>query len=176
MSSPVSIKLPDINTIIEGATKQAREAIRAGTRAAARRLRANLVEHTPKNLGQLQGAWNDTASQPGSPNHQIAEVFNTAPYAGIVEEGARPHNVNQEGREAIALWVRRKLGVSDEEEIEKIVEGICWKLKTHGQKPTYFVRNMIKDGTATRFMEAEINRHLSKIDPRMTVKFRKGNK
>lgn len=42
-------------------------------------------------------------------------VGTSSPYATPVEEGTRPHPVSRDGREALADWARRKLGVSERE-------------------------------------------------------------
>lgn len=77
-------------------------------------------------------------------------IHNATPYAGIIEEGARPHKVSAEGREAIRLWVVRKLlrwSMADAEVNveagEEIADRIIRKIEHHGQKPTYVVRDQM---------------------------------
>ena len=114
----------------------------------------------------MKAAWQTIELNDGN---GLAQLINTAPYAWIVEEGARPHPVSQAGREAISLWVRRQMLVNDPEEVQRIVEAIVNKLQHHGQKGTFFVRDALKGGTATKFLRAEINRRLAAIDPRLQV-------
>lgn len=83
----------------------------------------------------------------------------TAPHAGIVELGARPHGVSAEGREAIKQWCMRKLGL-DEKAAESATWGICQKLKAEGQKPTYLVRDSMPK--AVEFFAAELERILNR--------------
>jgi len=74
-------------------------------------------------------------------------------------------------QEAIALLVRRKLGVTDEKEVERIVWAVVEKLRREGQEGTFFVRDAVKGGTVTKFMKAEINRRLAEVDPRLAIRF-----
>lgn len=120
--------------------KSLKAATMLGLRNGARAAVAILVTRTPKDTGQLKASWKTTGSRRGKNTH---EVYNTAPHAGIVEEGARPHTVSREGRQALREWVDRHFPAADEKTREGIVEGICWKLLHYGQKPTYFVKNSL---------------------------------
>lgn len=87
------------------------KAVERGLVAAAHRARRLMVQrHSsgryPVYLGQMRAGW-AVRRVPGG-----AEMYNDAPHAGIVEEGARPHKVSKEGREAIKRWVLKKLGAS----------------------------------------------------------------
>lgn len=162
----LQVGLGNLDKIIASATAQARQAIEAGARASARRLQANFVIKTPKDSGLMKAAWQTVELNAGN---ALAQLINSAPYAGIVEEGARPHPVSQEGREPITLWVRRQMSVNDEEEVQRILEAIVNKLQHHGQKGTFFVRDALKGGTATKFLRDEIYRRLAQIDPCLHV-------
>jgi hypothetical protein len=152
--------------------KAHREAVMLGVRNAARRTRAHLVRRTPKDQGLAKQAWRDTANATLLHPGVVAEVFNDAPYIGILEEGARPHAVSEEGQRAILEWVRRhyanfvgrdrarfvkrRFANYAEIEIKEIAEAIVWKLRTQGQEPTYFVRDSLPE--ITRFTATEIDR------------------
>lgn len=82
----------------------------------------------------------------------------TAPHAGMVELGARPHPVGPEARRAIKEWAMRKLGL-DEEAAERASWGIGHKIETEGQKPTYVVRDSMP--AAGRFFGEELVRILN---------------
>lgn len=86
------------------------DAVRRGVRNSARRGRAHLVRVTPKDSGLLKASWKDTTTGPGATSTTVAMVYNDAPYAGIVEAGARPHPVSEEGQLAIYEWVKRHFG------------------------------------------------------------------
>lgn len=122
---------------MKGDTKKA---VMRGLRNAARASIAILVQRTPSDTGQLKASWKHTGSRRGRNTH---EVYNEAPHAGIVEEGARPHAVSYEGRRALYEWASRKFSGKTEKELNAIVEGIAWKLLHHGQKPTYFVKDAL---------------------------------
>lgn len=99
-----------------------------------------LASRTPLGVtSQMKRSW-DTKK----PSKKSTNIENSAPYAGVVEEGARPHSVSAEGKASIALWARRKLGATDQE-AQQIAEGVAWKLRKQGQKPTYFVRDSLDE-------------------------------
>jgi len=58
------------------------------------------------NSGHFRRAWNASALPDG------AELFNDAPYAGVIEGGRRP-GTRFPPVEAIARWVQRRLGLSE---------------------------------------------------------------
>lgn len=87
-----------------------REATRQGMVSAAHRGVNILRGKTPVGVsGQLKGAWRVGRLRSGA-DGEVTRIINDAPYAGIIENGCRPHPVNRAGIEAIALWVRRKFG------------------------------------------------------------------
>lgn len=69
------------------------------------------------------------------------EIVNTAPHAGIIELGARPHPVSDEGIEALTRWVVLKMDVEDDVEAKQIAYNIALKLMHHGQEPTYIFKD-----------------------------------
>jgi hypothetical protein len=116
-------------------------AIARGIRNGVRRNRAMLVMRTPKDNGLLKASWHDSASRGGRQEGVVAEVWNDAPYAGIVEEGARPHGVSAAGRLALYEWAHRHFPAAEDAELKGIVWAICKKLRERGQEGTFFVRN-----------------------------------
>lgn len=117
----------------------------------------------------------------------LATLVNNERHIGPVENGARPHPVSPEGWAAIYEWVRRhyrgsksegyKLGGAgrmrrqgagadpnrpfhgSDPEVSAITNAIVWKLRTQGQKPTYFVKRSLEDLKAV--MAAELERALA---------------
>ena len=79
-------------------------AIQGGVLLAAHRGRALLVKRSPVDQGVYKNSW-----QVRSMGAIGALLFNDAPHAGIIEQGARPHAVSREGIEAIKAWAKRKL-------------------------------------------------------------------
>lgn len=86
--------------------KVIRKAVIKGIRSGAHAGRAILVKRSPKDTGQLKASWRVSVGE----GMEIAQIFNDAPHAGIVEHGARPHPVSEEGRKAIREWVIRHFG------------------------------------------------------------------
>lgn len=124
-----------------------------------------LKANTPKNdTGLLKNAW--IVTEDG--------VTNTAPHAGIVERGARPHTVNRAGIEALTEWVRRKGLVvrlvrrgpvpkarrltRKEAAVDSDVASIVWaivaKLKREGQEGTFYIEKSIP--RLTEILEEEV--------------------
>ena len=156
----------DVEAALMRGEARFRDAIGRGIRNGARRGRAHLVRKTPKDNDLLKAAWRDTTSHGiAATRGVVAEVFNDAPYAGVVEMGARPHPVSMEGQMAIYEWVRRNIPISgplapagrtnrarsaaflDASRMSRahwdIAQAIVWRIRTKGQKPTYFVRGSL---------------------------------
>ena len=70
------------------------------------------------------------------------EIVYTMPYAAVVEFGADPHRVSDDGIKAIARWVQKKLH-KNEKESWRIANAIAWKIRHHGSKPRPFLRDAI---------------------------------
>ena len=82
-----------------------------GLNIGAMRGKAILQHRTPVSTGRLKAAWRVRkgtrwANQYGSGNTN-PEIQNSAPHAGIIEEGARPHPVSLEGIQSLTRWARR---------------------------------------------------------------------
>lgn len=89
------------------ARKTPAELTKAMTRTA-HRGRAMLARRTPKDLGQAKAGWR--VSKPiRSAGGARVDLYNDAPYVGILELGARPHGMSLEGRMAIFEWVLRNI-------------------------------------------------------------------
>jgi hypothetical protein len=174
-------------------------AMAQGALAGAHRGRALIVRKTPTDQGQLKNTWKVI---PGAESllkgaatprmfraSVLAELRNTAPHAGIVELGARPHKTSPEGWMAIYDWcVRHRQalglvtksgrarrvrkgtvavhglladkGVGLDPEIAGIAWGIVKKLEREGQKPTYFVKGSLDELLAV--VQREVDRALER--------------
>ena len=77
-------------------------------------LEAKLVVNTPVGVGgRLKGGWSFKPMLPGIDSASVGQSLN---YFLPLELGRRPgKGVDQKGRESIALWARRKLGLSPQE-------------------------------------------------------------
>ena len=87
------------------------------------------------------------------------DTFNSAPYAPVLEAGARPHGVSKEGVEAIALWAYRKGYASDWDEAMTIAVGKARDLAINGQEPQWIYKRNLK--TMSKNMERLMARTLS---------------
>lgn len=128
------------------------QAVRRGARAGAMRGQAHMPKQTPVDMGQLRNSWR--VSEAGG-----TRLYNDAPHAGIVEQGARPHPVSREGIEALAAWAHRKLGL-DEKAAMRVAHAIAAKIKAQGQAPTYFTRGQMPE--LTRLAANEMLREIRK--------------
>lgn len=155
--APVDIN--DLPGELKKREAELKKAIGRGIRNGVRRGRSLLVHRTPKDMGLLKASWRDTTAR--SLDSVVTEIFNDAPYAGIVEEGARPHGVNAAGRLALTEWAERHFPGLDPKAIKSIVFAIIEKLRVEGQKPTHFVRNSRVD--LARILVDEIVRALTSV-------------
>lgn len=132
------------------------KAMMKGLRSGAARAQADLkANKDPWDRGLYAGAW--TLTDPTS--RQII-LSNSAPYAGIIERGARPHKVGKAAREAIRAWVLRKgilmaegkrgpVRVTSrnvnryEKLVDQVVWAICAKIAKEGRKPMWVVRSRL---------------------------------
>ena len=130
--------------------KATRAAVQSGLRDAAHFGRALLVRQTDQlgkvDQGQFRNSWRvaKEGAPPTAGGFQDYQIVNDAPYAGIIERGARPHPVSPEGIEALTHWARRKLGLSLDE-AAGVAHAIAWKLRRHGQRPTWLVRESLPE-------------------------------
>ncbi len=114
------------------------EALRRGIFMGAHRGRAILVRRTPRNTGATANQWDVRDGL------REISIYNGAPHVGVLEAGARPHPVSAEGIAALTRWAMLKLGL-DVEEARHVANAIAWKLRKHGQEPTYFVRDSMRE-------------------------------
>jgi len=96
-----------------------------------------LAVRTPRYTGATAANWR---ARRGIGKKELSEIHNDSPYVGVLEMGARPHPVSEEGVRAIARWAQLKLGV-DAEEAGKIANAVAWRIRKKGQPATYFVRD-----------------------------------
>lgn len=160
----------DVAKLLAKLGKAAPIAIAKGVRRSTARGVATLVQRNPVDTGNMKASWRSTNGGIDS----IAKIENKAPHAGIVENGARPHPVSQEGWMAIYQWARRHFsgsGKSNKDGLDSglaaITNGIVHKLRTKGQHPTLFVKDSRDD--LARFARSEVEKalreELDKVQP-----------
>lgn len=86
-----------------------------------------------------------------------AIIVDDAPYAGVIELGARPYKMGRKGVMAVAEWFQYKLGLSASEAM-RAAYAFRTKVAVEGQKPTYFFRKRLP--VLRRILGAEIERVL----------------
>lgn len=183
MATIVTIPPGQLGAIIKRSVRKNVTAIQRGMRHAAERGRTYLVSKTaggPVDQGLLKNSWTVRETAAGD-----WLVVNMTPYAGVVERGARPHGVSKEGVQAIYQWVlRHNIGApmrggqfatrGEHEEAsanwaEKQAWNITWaivhKLKTKGQKGTFFVRNSLPK--LNELAHGEIDKYLDRSISKM---------
>lgn len=136
---------------LERRVKEIPKEIKKGVVEGARKGKRTLQAANPRDTSKMADDWSVDVDE----GEKIAvTIKNDAPYAGIVEVGARPHGVNAEGLESIRQWAIRKLGVT-QEEAEQVAWAVAAKLKARGQKPTYFVKNNLENITKETAVEVK---------------------
>lgn len=114
--------------------------IRKAAKLGAHRSRARLVKRTPVDTGQMKNGWR--VIEHAITRNDLVTISNDAPHAGIIEVGARPHRVSKAGKLAIMRWAMRKFGI-DSVTAYAIATRVAWKLRKHGQKGQYIVRDLM---------------------------------
>lgn len=156
----IKITSDKLAAALSGERKRVRACIPKASLAAAHRLRARVIDEIDKrkitDRGILKNGCRVKASRDG------ASLIGDAPHTGIVELGARPHPVSKEGRDAIAGWCVRKLGM-EEKDAARMAWFISKKIAEVGQKPTYVFRDCVPDGL--RFFGEEMVRILNSSRP-----------
>lgn len=133
--------MPELRTRM----KKTPEVIMRGMNAGMMQGQAILASRSPSSSGNLRASWKTRRGRVAGGKMTVEpELYNDAPYAGIVEEGARPHPVNKEGIAALTRWARLTFGV-DDVEASRIANAVAWKIRRKGQKATYFVRDSTDD-------------------------------
>lgn len=135
MSKSIRLEPGQLGVALRAGGKKHKEAIDRGTRLAAYRSMAHLKTVSPVGVhAALKNGWHVVHLLGGY------SVRNSAPYAGIVERGARPHPVSKAGIESITEWAAKVLGV-DEKEARSVAYAIAHRIREEGQEPTWFVKN-----------------------------------
>lgn len=153
MTAAITIDPKKLGRVLRGEARFVGKVMVTGARAAANRGVGHLVNATQEAgkvyLSQFVNSFRVSRDSRG------VVLYNGAPHAGIIEEGARPHPVSQEGQEAIKRWAMRRLNV-DEQKATAIMRGIVAKLRTRGQKGTFLFRNA--QPALTRYYADEVTR------------------
>lgn len=148
---------------LPGALRRTMKSLRAATERGAyfgaRRGVQLLKERTPVDQGQTRAAWDVSRPEIASAVGELARIVNDAPMVGVLERGARPHPVSNEGVRAIWEWVWRHRanfrivtksgratgGLAAQKATLNIAWAIAAKIRKYGQKPKYFIRDSLPE-------------------------------
>jgi hypothetical protein len=143
MSAVIKIDIKELGRELRARGRAVQRAIEKGMVVGAARGRTHLVElsdeHGITDRGLYKNAWKRHSRGRGR-----VDLHNQAPYAGIIEVGARPHPVSNEGLFAIAAWVERKPGD---------------RVQSVASQRAYATQGPLPKGTSRRSFEAGIRRH-----------------
>lgn len=103
-------------------------------------LRDEIDPRTPRGVTSILRGGNQIELS-GTPIDRIGRVFNNVEYAPAVEAGTVPH-FPPPG--PLQLWVRRKLGITDEKEVRSVAFLIGRAISRRGTQ----ARNFFRDGVA----------------------------
>lgn len=119
MANVVRVEPGKLGSMIRSDAAAIPGALKRGAKRAAQRTRTRLVRTMPVDRGILKNAWEIKAPASGvgagfsqglSQEFPLVELVNTAPYAGIVERGARPFRMPPGLVLAVLVpWVKRKI-------------------------------------------------------------------
>lgn len=111
-------------------------------------------ERTPVDTGFAK------ASNQAKQTENGGDLFNTAPYFGVLEAGARPHAVSEEGQRKIALWAMRKGYAKTWREAMGIAYRKSQNLLERGQAPLWIYQKSLKEmrQTMMTMMDSYIKR------------------
>lgn len=167
--------------------KRMQATVAAGLRgmfAGAQRGRTILVRRTPKDRGQAKRGWRVRKHPLTLGGMPRVDLYNDAPYVGVLESGARPHSVSKEGFMSILGWVHRHdlgqlIGPVSKKKSQiikrtyygetfvgrraleaDVAMAIVRKLKKYGQKALYFVLRSLPDLQTA--MAHEVDRAITK--------------
>lgn len=193
MTARIAIDLNRLPAALQRRERAVLRVLHQAAEAAARRYRAELVAKTPRDTGHMAAAWKVKVAPPSSVRPRLRElvsVLNDAPYADVIERGARPHKVSPEGWMAIYEWVRRhrasfgmvtasgrarpapasgrrvhsglaRGGADLNAELASITWAIVKRINKRGARPRYIVRD--SRANVQRYAAQEVKRLLARV-------------
>ena len=164
---PRTVKPSDLGAVLRAHERNSRKAVLRGVRRATyagkRHLMQAAKEAGKTDRGQFRNSFRVLRTGSISLKRMGGyEILNDAPYAGVIELGARPHPVSPEGVQSIYRWVYRKLlGISaamaeENAEVDAITQAIVRKLRLYGQRGTFLFRNALS--TLQQILKREVER------------------
>lgn len=131
-----------MSPMFDRASDVVRDEMQAAASWGLQEIRSEIIPRTPANFNVLRNG--NQIELHGESVDLLGRVYNNTPYGIPVELGTNPHPVSRAGRESLVLWVRRKLGVSDEKEVRSVAFLIARAISRRGSKAWH----MYRDGVA----------------------------
>lgn len=133
------VNLEDFGDQLEGFMKRSLEQKRKAVATGVARSIPDLVAASPVDTGLYAASWDMTVEE------KAVIVGNHAPYAGIIEYGARPHAVPIG---PLLAWAKRVLQSPSqppdyEPKVWALAKAVQEKIKEQGQAPKHIMENMI---------------------------------
>lgn len=110
-------------------------------------LAGHVADKAPKNFGHLAQSFQSPGVTASGGQEVLGatvfsgltgRVFSSLPYATVMEDGRRPgFPISRTGMAALALWVRRKLGLHGRE-ARSATWAIAWTIRKRGLAPRRF--------------------------------------
>lgn len=134
-----TVKLNEFSKIIKEMPGKSLEQVKRGTVSGVAKSIPDLVEASPVDTGLYAQSWNFTADE------QAVVLGNFAPYASIIEEGARPF---RPPIEPLLAWAKRVLKDSSQPpnysaEVRQLAYGVQRKIAERGMAPRKILENML---------------------------------
>lgn len=151
------VKLADFSKVLDDFSKRTLKDQRKAVAGGLARSIPDLVAASPLDTGLYSASWDFSVDE------EKAIIGNTAPYAGIIEDGARPFTPPIE---PLLAWAHRVLNGTDAERGQpltpdevartnksklsgyssdewRLAVGVQKKIKAHGMQPHHILKNMI---------------------------------
>lgn len=130
----------------------------------AKLLEGKVVEKTPKGVGGNAGLMGSIHGGAVKYGEGVQAIIGTSlEYGKVIEYGRRPGTgVSMEGQESIALWAKKKWGLSDKK-AKSAAYAIARKITLHGMKAVHMFEETLKE------YDAEIMKEINSI-PKRVVK------
>jgi hypothetical protein len=148
----IQVEIPNTPLFRGEGSAIVREQLVSDTEFAANAIHGAVVPLTPVNQGFLRNAWGTKVEATGGPIDVLGRVFDPLAHALPQERGAHWPGAWPR-RDAIEAWVRRKLGVPDNE-VRSVAFLVARKLKRVGMKGhamAYQAVNQVEGAVHARF-------------------------
>lgn len=130
-----------MSTMFDRASDVVRDEMQTAIAAGVNELRNEIVPRVPVNQGILRQGVQTQVALMGDQLEMVGRVFDPVAYAVPVEAGSVPH-FPPPG--PLQLWVRRKLGITDDKEVRSVAFLVGRAISRRGTQ----ARNFFRDGVA----------------------------